>query len=985
MNRRLIFFISLNFLIFFSNGIDSYGQEYSWKYYSVSDGLPQTQVYCLFQDSQGIIWIGTKGGLSKFDGIEFENFTSKNGLNFDFVTRFQEDGKGGMYIGTKLGANHFKDGKIKPLTIPGAAGVSFYLVDKLGHIWLNENRGKLFCVKDGKRIEDHPIFSLLEEDELISNYHATLGSDEISIVTNHGKIITWNGLNVKLVLDKQKLYRPIYGADNQLFGVGKDSLYHISNQRTIPIMSMDNLAVRYISSKNDIYLVDKETASFLYHFDGNDIYEYEQHFNMIMDILIDDEKNLWIGTEAGLWRLQSRGFQNFLADVSNNYYTWTVLQDKDDNIWMGSYLYGIKKYDGRSITDVPIMHLFKGNGAQVFYSGGLKSQKGDVYFGTAQGVLELKNGQFQWLYQDKENDAILYTYEDVKNERFLAASARHGLIEFDEKGQINFHHDRTSRQNTGLVTCVLTDKFDRIWISGKQGVSIKERGKWTDLPSKNDSIPFGAISMIMDSHQNIWLGTNQGIYVYDYHRLRRVGEEVFDEQIGVLNISDNDELLIGSIKGIGLLDLNRFYDNGDSTIRFFDSNNGFLGTECKHNSSFKDNTGNIWICTSDRVVKVNPSELKSDPNPPRIYIKNISILSEDMAWQSVITDIDEYKEHSFDPDNDDLRFYYHGISHAAPLGVKYRTILEGYDKEWSAVTSERYRTFTNLPKGKFTFKVMASNIDGVWTEDASSFHFSIKPNWHEMSTVRIGGLIFMVFFAAGLGYVYSERLKRITHSKEQNEKRIAKLQFKSLQGLIDPHFTFNAINSIAAMVYKENRDEAYQYFTKFSRLIRTAFDNSEQTTRTINDEVKFVTNYLDIEKMRFKDRFEYRITTDKNINYDWKIPKMIIQIYVENAIKHGLINKESGGILEIVLALKKDNLEIIIRDNGVGREYSKGKKDKASSLGRGTTIMKDYFNLLNKFNDQKIYSKTMDLINNEGNPAGTEVIVSIPLSFKYSI
>lgn len=365
-----------------------------------------------------------------------------------------------MFIGTKLGANYFKDGIINPLPIPPDLAISFYMVDNLGHIWLNGSDSKLICIKDGKRIDNHPVFSLLDDDEIIFNFHTNFEADEMSLVTNKGKIIRWDGLGVNLVLGKQKLYRPLYGANHQLFGVGADSLYQINDNASYPIMPLNDLNVRFINLKYDIYLVDKKTASRLFHYDGTNLYEFKQNFNLIMDILIDDEKNVWIGTESGLWRLQSRGFQNFLADPSNNFYTWTVLQDQEDNMWMGSYLYGLKKYDGKSISDIPVMHLFKNNGKQVFYSGGVRSDNGDLFFGTAQGVLALKNEKFDWIYQDKSNDAILFTYEDKKRNKFLAASARHGLLEFDKKGNIYYHHDREPTQNTGLVTCVLIDKYE---------------------------------------------------------------------------------------------------------------------------------------------------------------------------------------------------------------------------------------------------------------------------------------------------------------------------------------------------------------------------------------------------------------------------------------------------------------------------------------------------------------------------------------------
>jgi len=356
-----------------------------------------------------------------------------------------------------------------------------------------------------------------------------------------------------------------------------------------------------------------------------------------------------------------------------------------------------------------------------------------------------------------------------------------------------------------------------------------------------------------------------------------------------------------------------------------------------------------------------------------------------MEWRPLLNVFDEGLTYTFERDNDDIRFDYHGISHSAPKGVKYQTMLEGYDDGWSAVTKERYRTFTNLPHGTYTFKVIAANIDGIWTDRTASVHFIISPAWHELYSVRLTGLFIIAFLAAGLGFVFSERIKKEHLENEKREKQIAKLQFKSLKGLIDPHFTFNAINSIAAMVYRENRDEAYHYFTKFSRLIRTSFDNSEQTTRSIKDEIKFVQNYLDIEKMRFKDRFEYEINTGREVNTDWKIPKMIIQIYVENAIKHGLIHRHSEGFLRIVISVENDFLKISITDNGIGITNSKSLKHNSESLGRGTSIMKEYFELLNQFNENKIQTKTININDEYGDSQGTKVLISIPLNFKYTV
>ncbi len=984
MIRQPTFFFILSIIAFFFNCANVTSQENSWKYYSVAEGLPQSQIFTIYQDTKGYLWICTKGGLSRFDGIEFENYTIKDGLEDDFVISIYEDSIGTFFIGTRYGVNIMNDGTIRSIPIFKDRYLTGFHVDDKNTIWAQFGGAGLICVEDEKLVVDHPVFNFLNKDEKMYFGSANEKTKNIVFNTSENRTIMWDGQRVKLVEKKREKLSANIGHDGQLYGTTLDSLFIYERGVFRPWISIKGYNIKYINSRSDIYLIDKETYSYLFHYDGKKITKFHKKFNMITSLFVDDEKNLWVGTESGLWRLITKGFQNYLTDRNNNFYTWTVLQDKNDNYWFGSFLYGLKKYDGKNFTDYPVDHLFRNTGFQHFYSGGIKDKNGDLLFSAYRGVIKYDGRKFDWFYYDNP-ETIVYIYDDSLSDKLYFSSAQNGIIEIDSQQKIRYIDDRDKKENTGLVTSILKDKYDRLWICGNLGVSLRENDTWRNLPDSRDSIPIGAISMIKDRKDNLWFGSNQGLYFYDYQQLRKVAPEVFDGQIGVLNFAKSGELLIGSIKGIGLLDLEKFYTTGEESIRYFNNQNGFLGTECKHNSSFNDNDGNTWICTSDRVVKVNTDELRSNPNPPRVYIKSISTLSENMEWQPVINIYKKDTVYTFDPLHNDIRFSYHGISHSAPTGVVYQTTLEGYDAGWSAISKERYRTFTNLPQGSYTFKVKTANIDGVWTNNIANIKVVIEPAWHELSSVKYSGLIIIIFLAGGIGYVYAERKRRGKLQAEQNEKRIAKLQFKSLRGLIDPHFTFNAINSIASMVYKENRDEAYHYFTKFSKLIRTAFEDSEHTTRTIQEELSFVTDYLDIEKMRFKDRFDYSIEIDRNINRDWKIPKMIIQIYVENAIKHGLVPRDRGGKLNILLELNEGKLVIFVNDNGVGRRQSNLKNEESDSLGRGTEIFNSYFDLLNRFNKEKIKARIFDVVDDEGNPAGTNVSIFIPLSFKYNL
>ena len=232
------------------------------------------------------------------------------------------------------------------------------------------------------------------------------------------------------------------------------------------------------------------------------------------------------------------------------------------------------------------------------------------------------------------------------------------------------------------------------------------------------------------------------------------------------------------------------------------------------------------------------------------------------------------------------------------------------------------------------------------------------------------------------------------------EKQISELQLKTIRSQMDPHFTFNALNTISSIIYKEDKEKAHRYFTKFSKLVRATLEASDNIARTLREELDFTENYLLLEKIRFKDKFNYKIDLADNVNKDLLVPKMIIQIYVENAIKHGLKHKEKDGLLKIDISYNKRGrllpgrllpgrllsgrslpgrflpLKIIIEDNGIGRK--KAAELKTFGTGHGMKIMETIGKLYFKLYKIKISQKVEDLFDDKGNADGTRVVIEIP-------
>jgi hypothetical protein len=212
--------------------------------------------------------------------------------------------------------------------------------------------------------------------------------------------------------------------------------------------------------------------------------------------------------------------------------------------------------------------------------------------------------------------------------------------------------------------------------------------------------------------------------------------------------------------------------------------------------------------------------------------------------------------------------------------------------------------------------------------------------------------------------------------KEGVKRRLLTLQLQSIKSQLDPHFTFNALNSVASLLYLEDRDTAYDALNKFTRLLRQMLNDAERIYRTLGEELEFVTGYLELEKVRFGDKFRYEIEIGKGVTEKEQVPKMVLQTFAENAVKHGLMPLKEGGLLKIRIERKPDHLSLTISDNGIGRAKAAATN---GSLGKGLKITEEFYEILSKMGTRKISHTITDLYDKPGTSAGTQVEVIVPL------
>jgi len=211
-----------------------------------------------------------------------------------------------------------------------------------------------------------------------------------------------------------------------------------------------------------------------------------------------------------------------------------------------------------------------------------------------------------------------------------------------------------------------------------------------------------------------------------------------------------------------------------------------------------------------------------------------------------------------------------------------------------------------------------------------------------------------------------------SEQKYNAEKRIAELQLRSIKHRLDPHFTLNLLNSISALIFLEDKEKALQIFDKFAKIGRA----SDNITITLKEEIEFVKSYLELERFRFSDNFDFSIIVDNDVDMSFKIPKMQIQLFVENAIKNGIKHLRKRGAIEISASLKNNEYLINITDNGVGRQMAE--KYDTFGMSKSIDIMNEMLFLYSKLKKTRIKYHIKDLYDEQNKPGGTLVSITIP-------
>jgi len=946
--------------------------------------LPFVQVSCTFQDRQGYLWAGGFGGLTRFDGKTFINYNPKNGLIDHNVTAIAQDDYGNIFAGTNKGLSIISQNKIH--NYGRAAGlenlnITSFCKGHLHNMYIGTEKG-LYTFSKNKinkvpKLEDYQIRCLYKSD----TSYVFIGTDKGLILYGDNKlevIDKSSGLpsnNINCITQKEDLI--VIGTDKGL------SFYNTITKRITNYFIENGLIDENISSilnqDNKFLWIGSHTG--LLRFDGEQFkyynIGYDNNSNVVRCLLQDREENIWIGGHSGLFKYRDNSFSTFdKINGPGNAFIFQIFRDGKDNLWMCSENNGIYKfYQGYFKR----YGMNDGLGTNVCKTG-IEDNEGRLLFGTKNGLMQFKNEKFTEIPLPKGFSAPIELIYQTKDLRTLIAGTNGitALTWKNNKPETRFYQLPVKSKYQVYAFC--EDDKNNLWIGTSPAGLFKLAGDTFYNMSEQLNIKEDDYFALRYYKDHLFSASLNGMMVLNLktNKVRYITEQdgLNSELVYSIEFAENKNTMwIGTNQGINKLNLQKFLKKDSVDITSYGKLQGFMGVECNSNGIWEDSDGTLWFGTISGLVKHEPFNLKKNTHPNITVIQKIKIFSED----TLLADGSKLPSGL-----NTITFYYKGLCLTNPDKVLYVKKLEGLEKEWSTPNTEDYSKYANLAPGKYTFKVRSCNDEGIWDKHETSFSFVIKEPFYTTWWF----ILLVIGTTAGIIYtIVMLRIRNIKRKQKQEfEHRVemSKIELKALRSQMNPHFIFNSLNSIQHYIFNSKSDEAIKYLSKFARLVRIILNNSNKPTVTVGEDIEALKLYLELEQMRFEEKFDYEIIIDPSVDTDYDImPPLLTQPYVENAILHGLNPKPEKGKLTIAFTSKNNFIICTITDNGIGREKAAEIKrtmpvSKHKSLGM--KITEDRLRILNEVNNSMLSVNITDLKDNKGNALGTKVELFIPIN-----
>jgi ligand-binding sensor domain-containing protein len=919
------FFNHIFLLIALSVAINSFSQSTNGKLYVLdNDEAEKPKILTLLQTSNGLILCGTSKGLYRFDGFDFSLYPEQSKINAAITAIFEttdkrillgyDNGNLAELYYNSIHLLNFEEGFPK---VP----IKSITEDPAGIIWIGTAGEGIYYVKANK------LYNINEDDGLSDNYIYKL-----VYLPKRGIIATSDrGINICLLSNGKKnissytskdglpdnIVRSIYITNDQSIWLGMQDAgiraYNVNFSNASPQTRWSFGQVNdLIVAASKVFVATEDSALVVFGYDKNKTLYKKTYIDHTIQkpacLLNDREGNIWVAGNNELLRIGKAGSEevyklsgqqagqvhclHYTSDSAlwfntpggltrlyklngewrNEHFTLpgfanttitALYEDLDDNLWVGSLGKGITVFNHERKTQRRLQDSSLINSNIISIAG-----KGNViWISSLEGVVQATIA----------NDKIKYVdYTD------------------------------TAGIGNKYVYNILTDSKSRVWFATDgEGISVLDNGVFTHLKKKPGYIGNVVYKVLEDRSGNIWYATfDKGVVKYDgktftsYTTERGLSDAVISGLVNAGNylavIHKNSIDLINPVSG---------------KISYIDKTQPSIEINTDLNACTNDKAGNIYFISNGIIYSFNLSS--ETVQQPVVNIDKIDLFLQNFELN---------KGHIFRHNQNTLSFFYTGIYYSQPERIQYQYKLDGYDKEWIS-TTDRVKNFANLPPGDYKFRVRASLNKNFANAAEASFSFVIdKPFWLQAWFIILASLLvaFLLYF------LIRWRERQINKfNKLQNEK--IQSQLETLRNQVNPHFLFNSFNILISEI--ENRpDNAVTYVEKLSDFYRNILTHRDKDLIPLKDELDILKDYMFLQEKRFSSGLEIDICVSRQTIDSTLIPPLVLQMLVENAIKHNIVSKESPLCIEI----KETSEDCLAVSNNINKKV---RPEKSSGLG----------------------------------------------------
>lgn len=920
--------------------------------YSTDDGLSSNIIYDVMQDKDSYLWISTDKGVCRYDGYGFKIFNLKDGLADNEVIRIEQDAEGRIWFLTLIG--------------------------KLSYFYQDSFYNKSNC-------------SYLAQVPDVKGYLHYFAEDEKSIFfgsSNSEVFQIGKDSSYKRIPDSKSACFAIWNYDNQVYTINNEAIYALNNKRQRS-KKIRNLPHSVYSTKSRVFSFDSK----LFFCAANHICGYDQKMDSLlidfvfpyadMDItsfFFDSKQKLWVGTRRGIFLAQNleEAKQGKWQSFLENSLITCIYEDSEKNIWIGSM--------GKALYYIPHSDIS-------WIHQPIQEAQNEIttslYVDKTKKLWSSHDNNTFIIHSPKQQ--IKYSLGKLSNlERISLIKELNGADWVIGKSKIRVIKNQDTLDIPYFGNDMILDKQGNYWLASNYIYLIpKSRidsvlykpSLVKDGKSSSDSVVLSKRGNVLfeDKDGGIWIGLFEGLYYYRNQRFINYSD-LYSKLRGKINaitsLPDDDKILIATDNfGLVVIDIKSGKPVNDPVFNSLGKISCSSITLNKNHCWLGTNKGIIYIDLNKRKKAIHYSDLLGLKN---LHVLDIAIIDDKLyaASSNGLLEFDHISPNTifkkeppiflsavYQKERDihglekpvlsywenELNFKFKGISFKERGSLTYKYQLIGLDKNFQ-YTQNQDLVLKALPPGKYELVIYAINKAGIESLNPAVFNFQIlKPYWQQWWFILLISLIVVAVFVLAWRIRLSiiRREYDIKNARLDEEKKRIKLEHElseveqhALRLQMNPHFIFNALNSIKGYYAEKKIAEADEYLSRFSKILRHILENSRRYS-SLEEELDILHLYLEMAQMRHPGMFDYSIEVQKGLNAsDYSLPSLLLQPFVENSIMHGIAPKTSKGKILVECHLEEDYLICTIQDNGIGYSNSQKKKKESEHQSKAIEISK---------------------------------------------